>query len=748
MRKPLVSAFLAAVTFAVALPVGAGVEIPYHRTSDVPVTYMRDYAGGHPYDEDFIATVAANPPELLVVGKDSPIQHNWGPVAGTGGENQAFGQGEHIRRISAEELREKTEKIRTMVSRLHDAGVRWVMPYICTMTIGGLPDKRTGFWEFYDHWDEYAEFGIGPRPEEDPLEWMQRSADGSILTYYELKLPRYLPNYRWAACIHQPGWRQHLGNVVRLSAEVGYDGVYMDNNRSTRCHGDRCQAAFREYLARRLTPKELRRDLGVDRLEEVRLDPHADPYLREALNTAHDPSGDPQLSPKADLYLTKLSWEFWTDSKIDFLRELKAIGERARGGEFHIFANTTAYTKGAYEPSRVSAVASFNQSEENGGFTGAHPGLLPPGIGEPAAGPAYNRRAYEYKFNQSVANGMRVGMLTRPGHGPDTAPGEAIGHNPQTAALSIAESAAFGGGGAYKVQIRWDRHHAISRWRGFFEQHPDLYEGGEIWAPIGVIAFGEQFYCGLDKTHQEATRQLGSALAENGVLFDLVHEAQFSLDRMKRFRALVVPPGVRSLSPEQWHTFRRYVQEGHGELFIMGEDFATYDHKCRPWSGPDRIPGGAALLPAEVTTEDLLNTLSRAIGRSAISLTNAAGEVPAGVGVNAYLNPAQGSGGRIMVHLVNYNVPLGSERDDPPRPLEKLVASVPLPPNWRVTSVEGFSPYSEENLDVTFEQDEGTARLRIPKLHLYQAIRISGEPDRIWVASKGSEGSKTNSRNY
>jgi hypothetical protein len=129
--------------------------VPYQWKTQVPLTYIRDYRGGHPYDEAFMREVEANTPELLVLGKDAPIHHNWGPVAGTGGENTAFGQGEHIRRLSAVELREKTEKIRTMVSRIHAMGVRWVMPYICTMTVGGDPDLRTGFWEFYDHWEAF-----------------------------------------------------------------------------------------------------------------------------------------------------------------------------------------------------------------------------------------------------------------------------------------------------------------------------------------------------------------------------------------------------------------------------------------------------------------------------------------------------------------------------------------------------------------------------------------------------------------
>jgi hypothetical protein len=698
---------------------------PFHHRTQVPFTYLRDYSGGHLDDEKFLAAIAANTPELLVLGKDAPLHHNWGPVAGTGGENQSFGQGEHIRRLPPGELREKTERIRTMVTRLRATGVRWIMPYICTMTIGGDPERRTGFWEFYDHWDEYAAFGIGAKPGDDPLQWMQRRPDGELHFYYPPDTPRYAPNRRWAACIHQPGWRRHLSNVVRLAGEVGYDGVYIDNNRSTRCHCEQCQQAFRKYIGERLSADEIRRDLGARRLQDVRLNADADPFLFAALITTDSPAQQPQLKPGADLYHVRLTWEFWTESKVEFLRELKAIGTRARGDEFHIFANTTAYSKGAYEPGRVSAVATFNQSEENGGETGAHPGLVPPEFGGPV-GVTHNRRGFEYKFYQSLSNGMHVGMLTRPGHGLPAAQSAAVDQNPQTASLSIAESAAFGGGGGFKMQLAWDTRDSVRLWRSFFEKHGELYRDTEVWAPLGVIAFGEQFFCGLDKTHQEALRELSMHLIEKNVLFDLVHDGNLSFERLRRFRAVIVPAGVRSLSEEQMEIFRRYAAEARGSLIIARDDFGVMDEKCRPRARSLRRIEGASVLSAGVAASALLARLSEIIGRPG-GLTDATGQAPSGVGVNAFIAPANDRAGAVLFHLVNYNVPLGRDRTDPPRPVRDLVASLPFPPGWRVTSVEAFSPHLGESRDVNFEQQGDRVRLRIPRLDLYKVIRIAGE---------------------
>ena len=729
MKKPFYLPRLFLVSL-VALP-GASrsqgaARPPFQLESSVPITYIRDYRPGLFDSGDFLKSIASDTPDLLVLGKNAPIHHNWGPVAGDGGENQAFGKGAYIRRLPPDELRKKMEKIEKMTARLHALGVTWIMPYLCTITIGGDPDKRTGFWDFYDHWDDYAGFGLGPRPKEDPLDWMERTSDGKIKFYYPRDQEAYAPNFRCAACIQHPGWRRHLENIVRLAAEVGYDGVYMDNNRSNRCYCDHCQRAFRRYLAARLTPEELKRDLGVERIEDLRLSPEADPFVLDAVYAGASPREYPRLGPGAELYRVKLTWEFWTDSKIDLLRELKAIGARARGGDFHIFANTTAWTKGASDIARVSAVASFNQSEENGGRTGAHPGLVPTEISGAGAPRIYNRRAFEYKFNQSICSGMRMGMLSRAGGERLSREHDILEENPQTAALAIAESATYGGGGGFKMQLEWDAHHEIRRWREFFQARADLYQGADVWAPIGVIAFAEQFYCGGQKTHQEALKQLGSDLLQETVLFDLIHEVNFSLDRLRRYQAIIVPPGVRSLSGAQLEIFRRYAQEGGGTLVVMGDDFASLDEKCRSRPAADREIAGALRLPATASADEVLARLSPRPVASPASVADRGGRTPAGIGANAYFKSSAAGAGEILLHLVNYNVPLGKDRNDPPLAVADLMATVLLPPHWQVEGVKAFSPYPDEDLRITFEQEGDAVRLRIPRLHLYKVIRISG----------------------
>jgi hypothetical protein len=65
-------------------------------------------------------------------------------------------------------------RLQGYVRSLHEAGVDTVIPYIRDVLVFGDHIKRTGFWEFYDRWDDYERFGFGKRPAADPVEWMQK----------------------------------------------------------------------------------------------------------------------------------------------------------------------------------------------------------------------------------------------------------------------------------------------------------------------------------------------------------------------------------------------------------------------------------------------------------------------------------------------------------------------------------------------------------------------------------------------
>lgn len=205
----------------------------------VPFTYILDYGPDHICSPAYIQTITEAPPTLLHLGKDVPFTHNWGPIQALGGENQAYGKRkpyapeDYIRRLSAAETGQRAADLTRLARDLHQAGVKWVTPYICSMTLGGHPERRAGFWEFFDHWDEYQAFGLGPRPASDPSQWLQLTPAGKPQFFYTFTgafYPAYEPNLRYAACQNRPEWRTWTEKVVENIARCGVDGVFVDND--------------------------------------------------------------------------------------------------------------------------------------------------------------------------------------------------------------------------------------------------------------------------------------------------------------------------------------------------------------------------------------------------------------------------------------------------------------------------------------------------------------------------------------
>lgn len=75
--------------------------------------------------------------------------------------------------------------MRDLASGMREAGVRWVMPYICAMTINGDHETRTGFWDFFETHpqlyaglDTYATVGLLVWPEQ---EWYENKAHSAAV---------------------------------------------------------------------------------------------------------------------------------------------------------------------------------------------------------------------------------------------------------------------------------------------------------------------------------------------------------------------------------------------------------------------------------------------------------------------------------------------------------------------------------------------------------------------------------------
>ncbi len=651
------------------------------RTS-LPFTYVLDYGAKHLGSAEYVSAVATAPPALLHLGKDVPFNHGWGPIRALGGENQAYGTDGHIARISPEAVRQRIKGLKQMVDRLHEAGVRWVVPYVCGMTVNGDHERRTGFWEFYDHWDEYRRLGLAARPKDDPRDWLQRHPDGSRRIYYRYDYrggfyPPFKTNHRYAACWRSGGWRTWLCEVVRFVARCGYDGAFVDNANSQRCQCPRCLEAFRQHLKDNFPAARARELFGDVPLETVGFPPEQNTPLYAEMN------------------------RFWCDTVRDELATLKAVGTRELGREFLVFPNggrPECIQRGLRD-------ADFVMFEKSTGDYGTHPGMVLAPVFEGVKLRACNDNVFEHKFVQCLRRRVRPIVLSRAGW-PRRRPWLML--NASAARLGMAECGAFSGGGGFLLRPYFDVYHdALNEYRRFFEAHPDIYAGLDSYARIAVLACPEQRWLG-NAAHLAAVRALTKALTEAHVLFDYVSESRLDEAALRRYEA-VLAPELHAVSDAQLRTLRRYV-EGGGRLIVVG-GFATRgealgERKPQPWR------------PAKVTHCEGMEAAVRALGRGASVLSCPDERLAPYVKVNAFRGP-----GRIVLHVVNYNVPLGA-RAPRPAAVDGIELNVPLPEGTRAASAGTHAPDEPKPTSPSVRNDAGRARLRIGTLGIYRVVEL------------------------
>lgn len=659
-----------------------------------PVTYILDYGGNHLGNEAWLKDTIAARPQLLHLGKDVVMTHNWGPIKALGGENQAFGKGDSVTRLTVAETRQRQADLSAMVKRLHDGGVGLVMPYICAMTIGGDPDKRTGFWEFYDHWDEYAAaLKLGPKPG-DPRTWLQVEPDGKPHFFYGLtdgKYPPYEPNIRFAVCVNNPNWRFWSENVVRLCAEVGYDGVFVDNAGSEHCYCRYCQDGFATWLDQRYDPARRQELLGHSDVARLRL------YEPKAAGTT------PQ-----EVLRSLESHRFWADSLRQHHLALKAAGEKVRK-PFYVFPNG-----GESRPDHVKLIyppIDYLMFEKSIGEFGTNPGVAGKKIVAQIRRLSVNNNLYESKLVQSVGGNCKPIMLTRGGY-----PGERPEWlmNIPSAELGMAETAAFGNGGGFLVRSQYGNFaEALRKWADFHERLAPVFAGNLSRANVAVACFPEQRLYG-NSTHIQRVRALTPLLANNHLLFDYVLEEGFTAQRLKGYD-LVIVPDVRFMSRAQLTALEEYLK-GNGTVVLIGEN-AVNDEFARPYA-QSPLPAASArcvylsAMPNDGGVTELLGKLD--LQRLALAPRDEARNV----WLNAFARP---DGSKLFLHVVNYNVELGSKAPEP-QPIAGLKVKLPVPAGKQIGDVQVHDPDQAQPAPATVTAG---GMLALPPLRIYQIVEIT-----------------------
>ena len=670
------------------------------RTS-LPFTYVLDYGAEHVGNSNYVASVASAPPTLLHLGKDVPFNHAWGPIRAFGGENVANGTGDAIARLSPDAVAARITALRQMVDQLHAAGVRYVTPYICSMTLNGDPVKRSGFWEFYDHWDEYRCLGLAPRPGQDPREWLQTTTDGKPRLYYTYDqtdfYPAFKTNHRFAACWRTEGWRTWLLEVVRFVARTGCDGVFVDNGRSQKSFSPAALAAFRTHLKNRYSAEQARELLGIN-----------------DLNTAVFPDDRAATLAACELH------RFWCATTREQMAAIKTAGSQTLGREFVVFPNGG----NAAELQEGLRDTDFVMFEKSSGPYGTHPGLVLHPVFEGMTLRSVNDNLFEYLFVRSLRARVRPIILTRGGY-PRTIPH--LDMNNDVARLGMAECAAFSGGGGFLLRPQFDIYHdALNDYREFTESNRELYAGLLPWADTVVLALPEQDWLG-NPAHLAAIKRLTPMIADAHVRFEFASESRLDADPYAETR-VVAAYNVSVLADRHLQALARFVIGG-GTLLVSGP-LAEKDAFLRPRATlPAPLDQLAGLADGQAVTagkgclarRESEETFAAFLGQSGVTLTRAGSMSTEGIRLATYRSPDRS---RLVVHVVNYLTPLGVV----PPPVEEaqdLTVDLPLPPGQRLTRFRVLSPDQPAPVKADATAEDNRIKIRIPRLRIYAVAELT-----------------------
>jgi hypothetical protein len=166
------------------------------------------------------------------------------------------------------DLKANGQFLENLNKELHKRGIKVIghfdVEYHVTGLIDGPQGPREGFFKFYNElWDEKE---LGPKPVKDPLELLQRNADGSPLF---VKQPYgYSPWPLYHGCLNNPYWRAVLKAFVKRGIERGVDGFIANYFYTNGCMCKYCVQGFKDYLRQRYSPAELRMQFGIDDLDK------------------------------------------------------------------------------------------------------------------------------------------------------------------------------------------------------------------------------------------------------------------------------------------------------------------------------------------------------------------------------------------------------------------------------------------------------------------------------------------------
>lgn len=382
---------------------------------------------------------------------------------------------------------------------LHKRHVKVVGHFNVKFLVGD-PDSAEGprgFFKFYrDLWNEQE---LGPRPAADPLDFLERDADGKPLVEHNYQIGG-MAEY-WG-CLNNPQWRAVLKVWARRGIERGVDGYIINYFYRHNCLCHWCQDAFKEYLRGRYTPEQLRERFGIADLAA-----HQFPEIV----SWHDPAQTTPLRLEMLRFSQVANKRAFDDVFVEYGRSLKPDLIVAQWDHLGDFNQITGDERCLLPADRWGKDEDYLWYSSGGAayFTDLAEGFL----GELTLQARYIRGAFDDKpFTMGKYENTRV-------------------------RAAIAELAANGGApmGFYtRFQDPLAREEIVRYYR-FLKRYDDLYRGNHPHGETLLLYPRGKVHAG-DLTALDAFKRVGRQLLDAHVLFDIRPDDVVVADERARYR--------------------------------------------------------------------------------------------------------------------------------------------------------------------------------------------------------------------
>ena len=447
-----------------------------------------------------------------------------------------------------EELESQMVSFKQYVRDLHDKEIK-VISHLATTRFRGDPEKRSLFFDFYDHrWTQYEDY-FGSKPI-DPVEWARLDSRGKACTYiandrFHGRVPES------AVCFNHPAVKQYIHGSIKLQLELGCDGILIDDS-PIFCYCSICNTKFRTHLKNTYNPDKLIKIFGVNNVSEV--DPAS--FMEERLLNTENP--------------LVTEWKrFRALNYTEHLKELKAYGESLKPG--FILSDNACLWEG--DPYRVFdyAVGPIEEWAKGMSFIFIEPQY-----------DAYSHGGQDLKVTNSPV--LKYGVAAS--HGIPTTYYGYLGdptsgiYKPLSSflplvKLSIAECNANQASFIYNPVCDGNREESerakaaeeitrgVSEYNNFLAKNEDLFLGSKPYTNVALLISTEQTYAGYKSYAMAVSRMLLDEQIPHVMLVD----DDVKPEVLEKYD-LIILPDVPMMSDEKIHIIEKYVENGGGLLSL------------------------------------------------------------------------------------------------------------------------------------------------------------------------------------